>query len=208
MRDNYDINPVHPRPFATPWFKYLLANSTGAPDADVADDVYLGPTIGDVLTNRPIDMSGFRGLAILPFGNGAADTTFTIQLQHVEAIGGGPPNFPSSADSLVSQFIVRDFTLLTATIAAGVNVGQATGYITDTDDFADILTQARATFGTQVEAAFTTTSILYSPTGDVVPAMYWIPDFGNADYAHLLFDITGGGGASVLSANALIKLFT
>lgn len=208
MRDNYNINPVHPRPFATGWFKYLLANTTGAPDTDVTDDIYLGPSIATPLTNRPIDMSGFRGLAILPFGVGTENETFTIQLQHVEAVGGGPPDFPSSADSLVNQFIVRDFTLLEAVLANVANIGQATGYINATDVMCDTLTQTRATFGTQAEAAFATTSILYSPTGDVVPAMYWIPDFANADHAHLLFDISGGAGNDVVDCNALVKLFT
>lgn len=196
---------------ATPLFKYRASNVTA--NDGVLTDILTATRPGNLIPTRGKDGMRFKGIEVFPFGTDAANEAFTCQLQHIKEAtrwGVDPAVDPSSdfgfahAAVTVKQYMVRNITTLTCTLGATAD-GTANAALVATDFTADTITQARTTFGTALEAAFMQTSVLYSPTSDVVGASYYLPNFGNADWMRLAFDSIESDSAA--TANALIALY-
>lgn len=159
------------------------------------------------LTNL-VSMVGWRGFEVIPFGTNAANEVFDVIIQHIGLIDYHGKTGAYSRDvqgDFDRQYLIRNMVTLTCTLGTTAD-GSAGGFVSDTDFTCDTITEnTQSTFGTQLDAAFGQTSTLYSPTGDVVAASYWVPDFGSGDFVRFCFDDIVGDTAA--DANLLIKLF-
>lgn len=186
----------------TPFFKYLATNSTSTSALSSDGISETRPT--SLIPTRAPDGSRFRGIQLLPFGTNANDEDFHMALFTIHEVTDWGADKSKDHDfvlGLDKQWLTRRVTLLVPIQVTGN--GTAGAYITDTDFTCDTITQTRTAWGTALESAFGQTSVIF--TGAQF-ASYYLPDFGDADYLTVEFDINAGGSASA-SANTLIKLF-
>jgi hypothetical protein len=189
---------------STGWFRFVKTHATADPArlVDTTDLVVITETQPDNMIN----MRGFRGIEIAPFGRGSGAVP-DIFVQQVNSVGPwnarGVPADQRFVSNLDRQFIVREITKLDVTLSTDQGGASAGAYVDSSDFSAGIIAQTRTTFGTALESAFAQTSVLFTVGAGGQFASYYLPDVGNSEFIRL---------ATVLNdathINALVNLYT
>lgn len=167
-------------------------------------------TVTGLLTSTDLDalggagfklIGGYRGITSIQFiGVGNDNGSIEATIYGVEAYG--PPG--ERGDGIGPLYKVDALAVITCTLST--IVGDAAGYVLDTERVADTISVTPSSYLTFISSVFGVDAQTYSPADNTSPARYALPDMSNLYGVFIDFNQTGATG--VTSANALISLGT